>query len=79
MQIARSLGQSADRGLFDEWGGKPTSRWLLGSKCTLRRYVNLEAQALAGHGRDPISHHITPCVQSVDDGWIVSSSEMRSN
>lgn len=47
MQIARSLGQSADRGLFDEWGGKPTSRWLLRSdgkldeltKTRYRRYL----------------------------------------
>ncbi len=31
MHIARSLGQSAERRLFVEWGGKPTSRWLLHS------------------------------------------------
>ena len=35
MQIARSLGRSAERRLFDKWGGKPTSRWLLRSDGTL--------------------------------------------
>ena len=47
MQIARSLGQSAERRLFDKWGGKPTSRWLLRSdgrldeltKARYRRYL----------------------------------------
>ena len=34
-QMARSLGQSAERRLFDKWGGKPTSRWLLRSDGTL--------------------------------------------
>ena len=34
-QIVRSLGQSAERRLFDKWGGKPTSRWLLHSDGTL--------------------------------------------
>ena len=35
MHIARSLGQSAELRLFDKWGGKPTSRWLLRSDGTL--------------------------------------------
>lgn len=47
MHIARSLGQSAERRLFVEWGGKPTSRWLLHSddnldeltKARYRRYL----------------------------------------
>ena len=47
MHIARSLGQRAERRLFDKWGGKPTSRWLLRSdgkldeltKTRYRRYL----------------------------------------
>ena len=49
------------------------------AKCALRRYVNLEAQALAGQGRDPVPRHITARVPSVEDGRIVCSSDRRSN
>ena len=53
MHIARSLGQSAERRLFDKWGGKPTSRWLLRSdgkldELTKTRYRRYLEEHIAG-------------------------------